>query len=132
MNLQGKVAIITGGASGIGRATALKFKAEGAEAVVVADLNEAGAIQVAEQIGGMGMRCDVGREADIQELVRATEKRYGRVDVYFSNAGIGPWRRSRGHRRGLGPDVAHPRHGAHLGGPCGGRADGSTAVAAHS
>lgn len=88
MDIKGKVAVVTGGASGIGRATALKFAAEGAAGVVVADLNEAALKTVADQVGGLAVRCDVGREADIQNLVAETEKRYGRVDVFFSNAGI--------------------------------------------
>ena len=99
MDVRGKVAIITGAASGIGRATALKFHAEGAAGVVVADLNEAALKQVADQIGGLAVRTDVGKEADIQALVAAAEARYGRVDIYFSNAGIG-------NSDGLDPDDA--------------------------
>ena len=97
MDVRGKVAIITGGASGIGRATALKFHAEGAAGVVVADMNEAGLKPVAEAVNGLAVRCDVSREADIQALVAAAEKRYGRVDIFFSNAGIG-------NSRGAEPD----------------------------
>ncbi|GAA4409600.1 SDR family oxidoreductase [Quisquiliibacterium transsilvanicum] len=88
MDIKGKVAVITGGASGIGRATALKFAAEGAAGVVVADLNEAALKTVADQVGGLAVRCDVGREDDLKRLVAEAEKRYGRVDVFFSNAGI--------------------------------------------
>ena len=88
MDIKGKVAVITGGASGIGRATALKFAAEGAAGVVVADLNEEALKTVAGQVGGLAVRCDVGREDDIKRLVAEAEKRYGRIDVFFSNAGI--------------------------------------------
>lgn len=88
MDIKGKVAVITGGASGIGRATALKFAAEGAAGVVVADLNEEALKTVAGQVGGLAVRCDVGREDDIRRLVAEAEKRYGRIDVFFSNAGI--------------------------------------------
>jgi NAD(P)-dependent dehydrogenase (short-subunit alcohol dehydrogenase family) len=88
MNLQGKIAVITGAASGIGRAAAIRFKAEGAEAVVLADINEAGAREVAAEVGGLAVRCDVSREADIQNLVQQARQHYGRIDVYFSNAGI--------------------------------------------
>ncbi len=88
MDIKGKVAIVTGAASGIGRATALKFAAEGAAGVVFADLNEAELAKVAAQVDGLAVRCDVGREDEIQRLVEAARKRYGRVDVYFSNAGI--------------------------------------------
>ena len=97
MDVRGKVAVITGGASGIGRATALKFHAEGAAGVVVADMNVAGLKPVAEAVNGLAVRCDVSREADIQALVAAAEKRYGRVDIFFSNAGIG-------NSRGAEPD----------------------------
>lgn len=88
MDIKGKVAVITGGASGIGRATALKFAAEGAAGIVVADLNEEALKTVADQVGGLAVRCDVGREDGIKRLVAEAEKRYGRIDVFFSNAGI--------------------------------------------
>jgi NAD(P)-dependent dehydrogenase (short-subunit alcohol dehydrogenase family) len=88
MELKGKVAIVTGAASGIGRAAALRFAAEGAAGVVVADLNAEGLKPVAEATGGLAVPCDVSREADIQRLVAEAEKKFGRVDVYFSNAGI--------------------------------------------
>lgn len=88
MNLKDKVAVITGAASGIGRAAALRFAAEGAAGVVVADLNGEGLKPVAEATKGLAVRCDVSREEDIQRLVREAEARYGRIDVFFSNAGI--------------------------------------------
>jgi len=88
VNVKGKVAVVTGAASGIGRAAALRFAAEGAAGVVVADLNRDGLAPVAEATSGLAVACDVSREADIQRLVREAEARYGRIDVYFSNAGI--------------------------------------------
>ncbi len=88
MDIKDKVAVITGAASGIGRATALKFAAEGAAGVVLADLDEAKLAPVAQATGGLAVRCDVGKEDDIRNLVAQAEKRYGRVDVFFSNAGI--------------------------------------------
>lgn len=88
MDLKGRIAVVTGAASGIGRAAALRFAAEGAAGVVAADLNGEGAQAVAREVGGLGVRCDVSREDDIQVLVHAAEERYGRIDVYFSNAGI--------------------------------------------
>ncbi len=88
MDVKGKVIIVTGGASGIGKAMAQRFHDEGAEAVVVADLNVDGAKAVADSVGGLGVACDVSREADIIALVKATEDQYGRVDMFCSNAGI--------------------------------------------
>ncbi|TAN52400.1 MAG: SDR family oxidoreductase [Betaproteobacteria bacterium] len=88
MELKGKVAVVTGAASGIGRAAALRFAAGGAAGVVVADLNADGLKAVAQETKGLAVRCDVSREDDIKQLVRAAEERYGRIDVYFSNAGI--------------------------------------------
>ena len=88
MDIAGKVAIVTGGASGIGAGIAKRFIAEGARGVVIADVNLARAEGVAKDIGAIAMRCDVSREADIQALVAATRQRLGRVDIYISNAGI--------------------------------------------
>jgi len=88
MNIQNKVAIVTGGASGIGRSIAQRFAADGARAVVVADLNHARAQAVADEFGGLAVRCDVSQEADIQALVAATRERFGQVDAFISNAGI--------------------------------------------
>lgn len=90
MEIRGKVAIVTGGASGIGAGLAERFAAEGARAVVVADLNLERAQGVASAIGAQALAvgCDVSREADIRQLVAATRERFGQVDIYFSNAGI--------------------------------------------
>ena len=88
MDIRGKVAIVTGGASGIGAGLAKRFVAEGARAVVLADVNLERAQGVASEIGAVAMKCDVSREADIQELVAATRKQFGQVDIYMSNAGI--------------------------------------------
>ncbi len=88
MDIRNKVAIVTGGASGIGRAIAQRFAADGALAVVVADLNLERAQAVAAEINGLAVRCDVSQEADIQALVATTRQHYGQVDAYISNAGI--------------------------------------------
>ncbi|HEX9184701.1 MAG TPA: SDR family oxidoreductase [Burkholderiales bacterium] len=88
MELKGKVAVVTGAASGIGRAAALRFAKEGATGLVLADLNVEGLKPVAAEVNGLAVACDVSREADIQRLVAEAERKYGRIDVYFSNAGI--------------------------------------------
>lgn len=90
MEIRDKVAVVTGGASGIGAGMAQRFAREGARGVVVADMNLERAQGVARGIGAqaLAVRCDVSSEAEIQELVRQTRERFGRVDIYFSNAGI--------------------------------------------
>ena len=88
MKLEGKVAVVTGGASGIGRALARRFKSEGAKGVAVADVQTEALTAVAEEIDGLAITCDVSREGDIQQLVETTEKALGPIDVFCSNAGI--------------------------------------------
>ncbi|HLS87341.1 MAG TPA: SDR family oxidoreductase [Burkholderiales bacterium] len=88
MDLKGKVAVITGAASGIGRGAALRFRREGCEGLVLGDLADKPLQEVAREVDGVAVRCDVSREADVKALVAEAEKRYGRVDVYFSNAGV--------------------------------------------
>ena len=92
MQLEGKVALITGGGSGIGRATALLFAREGA-AVAVVDLDESRAQAVAQEIEDAGgqaiaVRCDVSQAADCQRAVRETVASFGGLDILFNNAGI--------------------------------------------
>jgi NAD(P)-dependent dehydrogenase (short-subunit alcohol dehydrogenase family) len=88
MDIRGKVAIVTGGASGIGAALAKRFAAEDARGIVVADVNLERAQGVAKDIGAVAVKCDVSRESDIQALVATTRERFGQVDVFMSNAGI--------------------------------------------
>lgn len=90
MDIRGKVAVVTGGASGIGAGVAQRFAQEGARGVVVADVNLERAQGVAAGIGpqAFAVACDVSREADIQSLAQQARERFGQIDIYFSNAGI--------------------------------------------
>jgi NAD(P)-dependent dehydrogenase (short-subunit alcohol dehydrogenase family) len=93
MEITNRVAVVTGGASGIGRSIALALAAAGASGVAVADIDGAGAAKVAAEIEAAGHRAlavpaDVSREADVQSLVAQTEAAFGPVDLFFSNAGI--------------------------------------------
>src|SRR3954447_21598201 len=87
MDLAGRHTVITGAASGIGRAIAHAFAEEGAK-VVVADLDHAGAMRTAEEIQGHAVQVDVGREEQLQSLVEEAEATNGPIEVFFSNAGI--------------------------------------------
>jgi NAD(P)-dependent dehydrogenase (short-subunit alcohol dehydrogenase family) len=93
--LQGKVAVITGGASGMGRATALRFLAEGAS-VVIADLNDANGKEFLESASAAGfskkvrfVRTDVAEESDVANMIDTAVREFGKVDIVFNNAGIG-------------------------------------------
>jgi NAD(P)-dependent dehydrogenase (short-subunit alcohol dehydrogenase family) len=90
--LQGKVALITGAANGIGRQTALRFVAEGAR-VVVADVDDEAGQEVVsrlEELGGQALyvHADVSRDADCAAMIEAAESAYGALHVLFNNAGI--------------------------------------------
>ncbi len=87
MDLNNRVAVVTGAASGIGACCARAFAEQGAN-VVAADLNGEGASEVAKEIGGLAIACDVGNEQDINNLVEQTEKELGPVDIFFSNAAV--------------------------------------------
>ena len=87
MDLKNRVAIVTGAASGIGACSARAFAERGAK-VVAADLNGDGASEVAEEIGGLAIACDVGNEQDINNLVSETERELGPIDIFFNNAGV--------------------------------------------
>jgi NAD(P)-dependent dehydrogenase (short-subunit alcohol dehydrogenase family) len=91
MELTGRVAVVTGGASGIGRAVARRLAAEGARGVVVADLDGPGAEAVAAELGerAVGVACDVTDDAQVGELIARAEETFGPVDLFFANAGIG-------------------------------------------
>lgn len=87
MELNDKVAVITGGSGGIGQAMARAFLAEGAHAVVIADLDAERVEACAAEIGCDWQVCDVTDESNVQQLVDYTLQKYGRVDLYCSNAG---------------------------------------------
>ena len=89
MKLQNKVVVVTGGGNGIGRAMCRRFAAEGAKAVVVADIKSEDARKVASEIGGFAHSVDVASESDIQLLVDDVLKKHGQIDLFCSNAGIG-------------------------------------------
>jgi len=94
MQLDGKVTVITGAASGIGRALARRFAAEGAR-VAVSDLDAAGAAAVAAELdaarpgSAMALVGDVALEADVVDVIDQAEARFGPIDLYCANAGIG-------------------------------------------
>jgi len=92
MDLRGKVAVITGAGSGIGRATAVRLAREGAS-VIVADLDDPGARETVARITEVGgvaaaVAVDVTREADMRRMLTGAEERYGGVDILCNNAGI--------------------------------------------
>ena len=89
MELRDKVVIITGGSGGIGKAMAEAFLAEGAKAMMLADLDADAVAAAAANIGCDGMACDVTKEDQVAALVSATEAKHGAVDVFCSNAGAG-------------------------------------------
>jgi NAD(P)-dependent dehydrogenase (short-subunit alcohol dehydrogenase family) len=89
VELRDKVVVVTGGASGIGAAMSRRFAAEGARAVVVADLDADRAKAVADEIGGTAVSTDVAVEADVEALVAAATDAHGPIDLFCSNAGLG-------------------------------------------
>ncbi|MGE5828667.1 MAG: SDR family oxidoreductase [Micromonosporaceae bacterium] len=102
MKLAGSVAVVTGGASGIGRALARRFAAEGARAVVVADVNGSAAAQVADRLPSaerLGLALDVTDEQAVRAAAERIEAELGPIDVWCSNAG-----RALGRRLGANDD----------------------------
>jgi NAD(P)-dependent dehydrogenase (short-subunit alcohol dehydrogenase family) len=88
VKLAGKVIVVTGAASGIGAALCRRFAAEGPAGIVAADLNAEGAQATAQHVGGIGLGVDVSNEEQVKALVAQATGRYGRVDLFCSNAGI--------------------------------------------
>jgi NAD(P)-dependent dehydrogenase (short-subunit alcohol dehydrogenase family) len=89
MEVADRHVVVTGAGSGIGRALARRFAADGARAVVVADIDQASAVAVAEEIGGLAIPTDVSKDAAIQALVSQARAENGPIDLFCSNAGIG-------------------------------------------
>jgi NAD(P)-dependent dehydrogenase (short-subunit alcohol dehydrogenase family) len=87
--LEGRVGVITGGAGGIGLATARRLASEGAH-IVVADIDPRAGKEAAESVDGLFVPCDVSRADEVEALFRAADDAYGRIDIAFNNAGISP------------------------------------------
>lgn len=89
MEIAGKICVITGAASGIGKALAHRFAAEGAKLIITADRDGEGAKATAAEVKGAASTTDVSKEDDIALLIDTVEREHGPIDLFFSNAGIG-------------------------------------------
>jgi NAD(P)-dependent dehydrogenase (short-subunit alcohol dehydrogenase family) len=87
--IEGKVAVVTGGCSGIGLATVRRFAAEGAS-VVIGDIDDANGSRIAQEVGGAWVHCDVTNPEQVETLFRTAKDTFGSVDIAFNNAGINP------------------------------------------
>jgi len=87
--VEGKVAVVTGGCSGIGLATVQRLAAEGAR-VVIGDIDDANGSRIAQQLGGAFVHCDVTNPGQVETLFRTAREKFGSVDIAFNNAGISP------------------------------------------
>lgn len=93
MKLENKVAVITGGASGIGRASAIRLAQDGAK-IAVSDVNVEGGEETVELVKQVGsdaffIKCDVAKESDVETMINATIERFGQLDIALNNAGVG-------------------------------------------
>ncbi|MFK7864329.1 MAG: SDR family oxidoreductase [Pseudohongiellaceae bacterium] len=92
MELKDKVVVVTGGASGIGKSLCERFASEGARAVVVSDIDQSGidatVASIANKTSALGVKANVGDEAEVEALTQAALKEYGHIDLFCSNAGI--------------------------------------------
>ena len=89
MQIENRIVVVTGAASGIGRALAGRFAREGAKLVACSDLNGEGARVTAEETGGIALTTNVAKEEDIRDLIETVETQRGPIDLFCSNAGIG-------------------------------------------
>jgi len=89
MELHNKIVVITGAGSGIGRALAVRFHAEGAKQIVCADINLDNAQETADMIGGVAMLADVAKEEDTARIIEDAEANIGPIDLFCCNAGVG-------------------------------------------
>ena len=87
--IEGRVAVVTGGCSGIGLATVRRFAAEGAR-VVIGDVDDANGLRIAQELGGVFVHCDVTNPEQVEALFRTAKEEFGSVDIAFNNAGISP------------------------------------------
>lgn len=88
MRVTGKIVLVTGAAQGIGRALCERFNAEGAAAVVAADIDLDGAAETSSRVGGLAFACDVSKPEEVARMVEEVETDVGPIDLYCSNAGI--------------------------------------------
>lgn len=89
MELKNKIIVITGAGSGIGRALAVRFHAEGAQKIIAVDINLSNAEETAKMVQGISMMADVAKEDDIARVIEDTEANVGPIDLFCSNAGVG-------------------------------------------
>ena len=87
MKLNKSIIVVTGGASGIGKALVRQFSSEGAT-VIIADLNLESAVELAKEVGGFGVFCDVRIEKSIIDLVKVVTDKFNKIDIFCSNAGV--------------------------------------------
>jgi NAD(P)-dependent dehydrogenase (short-subunit alcohol dehydrogenase family) len=88
MEISNRHIVVTGAAGGIGRALVRRFDAEGARAIVAADRDLDGARSLVDEVGGLAVELDAGRESSVQALVDAARHAYGPIDIFVSNAGV--------------------------------------------